>query len=54
MRPISGEPEALTDTHTKKTPKINVVHEKEKHYRVQGVKVQTLQRMGGFIHSFGA
>ena len=49
MRPISGDPEALTNTQGKKPPKINCyIYEKEKnHYQVQGVKVQTLQKMGG-------
>ena len=47
MRPISGEPEALTNTHGTPPPQFFVVHEKEKHYRIQGVKVQTLQKMGG-------
>ena len=45
--PISGEPEALIQTHKEnKLKKLLYIHEKEKHYRVQGVKVQTLQKMG--------
>ena len=45
MHPISGESEVLTNTQGKPI----VANEKEKHHRVQGVKVQlqTLQKMGG-------
>ena len=47
MRPISGEPEALTNTQ-RKPPQTNVLYMKnETHYRVQRVKVQTLQKMDG-------
>ena len=47
MRPISGEPEALTNTQGKNNTQTKLLYMKKKDYRVQGVKVQTLQKMGG-------